>query len=173
MGLDMYLYKCNEEDYLRRKDSEDALRWMFVEAQCEKWERELPLLFKPQMTEEQCAKHKCKLAIFWRKANQIYGWLVDNVGADLNGDVTLVGKEQIVSLRNTCEQVIRDGIGPKGYIRKRVCRRLLPTTEGPYFGDYIYDKDYMDEVRYTLAELNKLIDTTDFEKEVLLFASSW
>lgn len=172
MGLDMYLYKCKKEDYLRRKDSEDALSWMFVEAQCAKWERELPLLFKPQMTEE-CAEHQCKLAIFWRKANQVYGWLVDNAGADLNGDVTLVTKEHILALRNACEQVIRDGIGPKGYIRKRVCKCLLPTTKGPFFGDYNYNNDYMDEVRYTLTELNKLIETTDFEKDVLLFTSSW
>ena len=46
--------------------------------------------------------------VYWRKANQIHGWMERNVcaGECENCEEYVITKDQLVHLRNTCQQVL-------------------------------------------------------------------
>jgi hypothetical protein len=103
-------------------------------------------------------------AAYWRKANHIHKWFVDNVqdGQDDCGTYH-VSREQLTELRNVCQQVLDD--------RDQACD-LLPTRDGFFFGGTDYDEYYWDSLEYTVEQLDKLLDPKydDFDFE---YQSSW
>ena len=50
---------------------------------------------------------------------------------------------------------------------------LLPTVVGFFFGDTGYDNYYMDDVKYTYAVLDEIINKTDWDKQCVYYSSSW
>lgn len=142
-----------------------------------------------------------KEVVYWRKANAIHQWFVDNVqdGSD-DMDYYEVSKEQIEELRDVCAEVmsvieLEDGKVSCGYSFKqnengewervdywedgKVVKNpnevamILPTQSGFFYGCTDYNQYYYECVKRTLAELNKLLKETDFEKEYLVYTSSW
>lgn len=102
-------------------------------------------------------------AQYWRKANAIHRWFVDNVqdGID-NCQEYYVGREQLESLRNLCTEVL-DGAPPED---------RLPTSAGFFFGSTDYDEDYRDDLRQTVKGLDRAL--TDFNDEwEFRYSSSW
>ena len=69
---------------------------------------------------------------YWRKANAIHKWFVDNVqgGTDDCGDYT-VSREQLQELAELCEQALAD---PDFAVEN------LPTRSGFFFGGTEYDE---------------------------------
>ena len=139
--------------------------------------------------------------IYWRKANAIHQWFVDNIqdGSD-DMEYYEVSKEQIEELRDVCAEVmsvieLEDGKVSCGYSFKQnedgewervdfwedgkivknpnEVAEILPTQSGFFFGCTDYDQYYYEYIKRTLAELNKLLKETDFEKEYLVYTSSW
>lgn len=134
---------------------------------------------------------------YWRKANHIHNWFVNAVqdGIDdccYHNEVT---KEVLEELLATCEEVLKRSVlipGPviNGYTYKdgakipnleegkyiadvSVAQALLPTTSGFFFGGTEYDEYYYDQVKYTAETVKKILETTDFDKEMVYYISSW
>lgn len=102
---------------------------------------------------------------YWRKANQIHNWFVENVqdGNDDCGSYE-VSKEDLEALLATCADVLAD---------PSQAESLLPTTGGFFFGDTEYDEYYMQDIKETINILTKVIAETDFEKQMVYYVSSW
>ena len=116
---------------------------------------------------------------YWRKANHIHKWFVDNVqnGED-DCDSYEVTKEQLeelleicIAVRDASKLVNEDG---NKYIKNpSLAESLLPTQDGFFFGGTSYDEWYLYDIRYTIKELHKILRTTDFENEIVFYTSSW
>lgn len=105
--------------------------------------------------------------MYWRKANQIRKWFVDNT--DLNEDDNCmyvdVSKEQLEELIETCKQVLANN---------NKARSLLPTDNiGCFFGSDHYDEWYFNELENTVNDLQTVIDETDWENENVYYYDWW
>ena len=88
-------------------------------------------------------------AIYWRKANAIHKWFVDNVqdGVDDCGNYG-VATGQLKELAETCRKVLND---------KSLASELLPSQSGFFFGGTDYDELYFNDLEYTAIQIEKLL----------------
>jgi len=102
---------------------------------------------------------------YWRKANAIHQWFVDNVqdGTDDCGEYH-VGREQLKSLMELCEQIVA---------KPKLGAELLPTQGGFFFGSTNYDDWYIQEAKHTAERLNKILNDPAFTKCDFYYQSSW
>lgn len=103
---------------------------------------------------------------YWRKANAIHKWFVDNVqdGNDDRCSYT-VSSTELSMLRDVCIEVLAT---------KNV--DLLPTQDGFFFGSTDYDDHYHDDLEYTVSVLNDLLRENEFdttESRIFIYESSW
>lgn len=86
---------------------------------------------------------------YWRKANAIHAWFVDNVqdGKDDNEDHE-VSREELQSLYNACSMVLDGRAKPE---------EVLPTRGGFFFGDTAYDGRYFDILEDTMVILDNAL----------------
>lgn len=121
--------------------------------------------------------------MYWRKANHIHSWFVENVqDGDDDCGTYYISTEALKKLLSVCEDVINasklvdgqvyDGTAydkdhPDGLVKRRpgkviedatVAKELLPTREGFFFGCYEYDRDYLDEVKRTHTWAARMLD---------------
>jgi hypothetical protein len=99
---------------------------------------------------------------YWRKANQIHRWFVENVqhGVDECQSVD-VGRVQLKDLRDLCKRALETE-NPL----------LLPPQAGFFFGTTGVGQDYWDDIRETIEVINKCF--TDFtESWDFTYRSSW
>ena len=89
-------------------------------------------------------------AMYWRKANHIHKWFVENVqnGEDDCGTYP-VSLDQLKDLRDLCEEVIN---------KRDEASELLPTQAGFFFGTQDYDEYYFEDIIDTYNDLRKIID---------------
>jgi len=112
---------------------------------------------------------KCKVTtiefelIYWRKANAIHKWFVDNV-QEGNDDCKnyYVADEQLRKLLNLIEKVLKN---------RELAGELLPTQKGFFFGGEEYDEYYWGELERTQKELNNLLISG--MEESFYYQSSW
>ena len=106
---------------------------------------------------------------YWRKANHIHKWFVDCVqdGED-DCEKYEVTKSNLLDLKAVCEEVL----SLKGKDESRI-EEILPTTSGFFFGGTAYDEYYFSDVEETIRIINNVLETTDFEKELVVYQSSW
>ena len=102
---------------------------------------------------------------YWRKANQIHKWFVDNVqnGVDDCGEYK-VTEEQLIELRDTCNQVLND---------HSLAEELLPAQSGFFFGNTDYDEWYYNSLEYTVQTINEIINDKPYCLDDLYYSSSW
>lgn len=103
---------------------------------------------------------------YWRKQNAIHRWFVENMqdgedDCDYHAEVT---KEDLRDLLNLCNRILHN---------KSLASELLPTQGGFFFGETAYDDWYMDGIQYTADKIYEIFNTTDFEKEMIYYISSW
>lgn len=134
---------------------------------------------------------------YWRKANAIHDWFVNHVqdGEDDCEYHQEVTKGVLEDLLFTCEKVlancemvsgkIKNGITYENgqtkinwidgqYIKDDgVAQELLPTTAGFFFGSTDYDEYYVQDIKDTIDIITRVLETTDFEKEMIYYVSSW
>lgn len=106
---------------------------------------------------------------YWRKANHIHKWFVDCVqdGED-DCEKYEVTKSNLLDLKAVCEEVLSLKGKDEGKIEE-----ILPTESGFFFGSTSYDEYYFSEVEGTIKIINEVLETTDFEKELVVYQSSW
>lgn len=103
---------------------------------------------------------------YWRKANAIHRWFVDNVQDGV--DDCCVHRE----LTRSDLETLRD-IAHKVLINPEFADELLPTQSGFFFGDTQYDEWYFEDIQNTITQINKILESTDFNTEALYYVSSW
>ena len=54
-----------------------------------------------------------------------------------------------------------------------VACELLPTTEGFFFGSTDYDQWYLEDIESTIEQIAKILETTDFDTEYVIYEASW
>ena len=133
---------------------------------------------------------------YWRKANQIHAWFVDHVqdgedDCDYHHEVT---KEILEELRDTCIEVLSESVMVVGQVKNgssctngkwvdnyepgkviinpEVAKALLPTQSGFFFGGTDYDEYYVEDLKYTIDMINRVLATTDFNTQMLYYRSS-
>ena len=103
--------------------------------------------------------------MYWRKANQIHNWFVENVQRGLDDESkNEVSKEKLMQLQKLIDEVIEDN---------SKAEELLPSLEGLFYGDTEYNERYFKQLRGTKRKLKKVIDETDFNSYKLIYHSSW
>ena len=107
--------------------------------------------------------------MYWRKANQIRRWIVDHTeyDDDSNCEFFELTKDDLVALRDDCLRVLGNG---------NLAREIMPTSEGFFFGCTNYDAGdgwYLNTLEHTVEELNKILETTDFETEAIDYYEWW
>lgn len=156
MGLDMYL---SEKEWHRISDETKlkALREIL----------DVDALHVGEMLVTTEVEH-----IYWRKVNAVHGWFVDNVqdGEDDCSEYP-VAVEDLQKLKEACVQVIDD---------PELAEELLPTRAGCFFGDNAYDEHYLNDLHFTIASINRLMDHVALKRLVdpeyvprLIYQSSW
>lgn len=102
-------------------------------------------------------------AIYWRKANAIHQWFVENVQENVDDCGTYyVGLEKLKKLLNTINTCLAD---------RNECDKLLPVQEGFFFGNTEYDEHYFEELERTRDKLSILIHK--YPHDEYYYHSSW
>ena len=102
---------------------------------------------------------------YWRKANAIHKWFVDNVqdGKDDCGEYC-VPAEDLNKLMETCFQVLAN---PK------LGKELLPTTDGFFFGGTDYDNGYLQDLKNTVEICKIALDALEDDNSSVYYQASW
>lgn len=98
---------------------------------------------------------------YWRKANHIHKWFVDNVqdGED-NCAEYYVSKEKLKDLLKLCKDSLEN---------KDMAQQLLPTSSGFFFGSTDYDEYYYQDIEDTIKIIEPLIESDGD----IYYHSSW
>ena len=145
MGLDMYLFAKRFMWY-----NEDNLK------------QEVASAF-PELPEGVLPKEVQFEVGYWRKANAVHKWFVDNVQED-NDDCGYyyVSKNKLKELKSLCEQVLKDN---------EKASELLPTQSGFFFGNTDYGMMYEEDLENTIQIIDRaLAMPAGYELE---YHSSW
>jgi hypothetical protein len=191
MGLDMYLERCNRK------------AWGYKNLDLDEVKKSKPALYeelKPYI-HQRGSEHFHWESLFeevgyWRKANAIHKWFVDNVqdGVD-NCEYYEVSKEQLEELLDICKTVKDKTQLKKGWVHNgdtfangkwcpnyeegdtitnpEVAAELLPTQDGFFFGSTEYDEYYMADIVETIDILTNVLETTDFDTHMITYCASW
>jgi hypothetical protein len=197
MGLDMYLY---EEKYISRHkslaESYDTYRTEFEVAS--------QILNLAGLRAEVDGGVTVQATVmYWRKANQIHNWFVTNVDERAQEERTYVSREQLIELRDTCQEVldktelepgkIHAGTSWSGGDRverfedgmvianPEVAESLLPTTSGFFFGSTDYNEWYLKDLQATIEGIDlalanqavKVIDGKEYHSTEFYYYASW
>jgi hypothetical protein len=174
MGLDMYL---TAKRYLWQGRAEsNAIGKAIREA------LNVPAEFRPvgymRMEDEDdaIAKEVTVNVGYWRKANAIHGWFVNNVqGGEDECRPHEVSAEQLEQLRVAVQGALdaHDTMTEEG--AKEVAMRLLPPCKGFFFGSSDIDEWYWGDLRTTLQIIDaaKLLMGDDGNGWTLYYRSSW
>ena len=144
MGLDMHLSK---KTYVQNWDHHTPE------------ERHEVIVKKGGKLVETIKAHRVKYieeeVAYWRKANHIHKWFVDNVqGGEDNCNQYYVENSDLVNLLEVCKKVKED---------PSKAEELLPTTEGFFFGSTDYNEYYMKDIDYTIEILEEAISEYELE----------
>lgn len=152
MGLDSYLYK---KSYVRSGD------WYKPEARMEvevKTGGKVDERIKPERI-----KYVAEEVAYWRKANQIHNWFVQNVqgGVD-NCQSSYVSRDNLEDLLDLCKQVDSDN---------ELADSLLPSASGFFFGGTEYDEWYFKDIKNTITFLEDCL--SDELADEFEYSASW
>lgn len=103
---------------------------------------------------------------YWRKANAVHQWFVDNVqkGTDDCGTYE-VSTDKLKELLDIINEILSD---------KSKAKSLLPTTNGFFFGSTDYDEYYFEDLKYTKTLIENLLSNDELMKSWYLeYSSSW
>lgn len=159
MGLDMYLYVRKYESKTQWNENKNVSIKDF-------YPKELHYLASKHYKDNFLSKTTEYQVGYWRKANAIHKWFVDNCGYGKdNCERYYVSRNALKQLLKLCNQVINN---------KDQAEQLLPTQKGFFFGDTKYDEWYFEDVEYTIALVKRVINFLEKNKEYdCIYNASW
>lgn len=152
MGLDMYLYS---KTYISNSE------WVKPEMR-----REV-IVKKGGEIDPNIDPKKIKYVVeevgYWRKANAIHKWFIDNVqnGIDDCGTYT-VKRSQLQSLYDICKEILES---------RDKAPELLPSQSGFFFGGTEYDDGYFGDLATTMEIIEGAL--SDQSADYFEYHSSW
>lgn len=156
MGLDMYLSK---KTYIGNNYRDENERIKIITPKVDN--SLFPI--KTEIKEERIVNIEERVG-YWRKANQIHKWFVENIQ---NGEDDCreyyVDKSQLKQLFDICKEVLEN----KENIEK--VKELLPIQKGFFFGSYDYDEYYFEDIENTIKIIEPLLE----EEGKFYYQSSW
>lgn len=181
MGLDMYLTK---KTYIGAE----------YEHRDVKAEVNITIMGEPVKIDPKKITYIQESAAYWRKANHIHDWFVQNV-QDGEDDCKeyYVSKENMQELLDTCKTVAKslkdspvikkkEKVGFKDgedlyeefdvFTNTEVAEELLPTSPGFFFGGTEYGRYYLEDVEETIKILEVLLESVDSRSE-FYYQASW
>lgn len=186
MGLDMYLYASEYIGGWKHSSGEDKKKFKAIA----KTTGLKPTGESPSFTVRATVG-------YWRKANAIHNWFVQNVqnGKD-DCQESHVTREQLGELRELCKQVLDsvetvEGELPNGtsyYPDGRVVEHkvpgavvaqpglaaaILPSKAGFFFGNTEYNEYYLDDLRDTVTIVDRVLSDKSLEGCDFYYKSSW
>lgn len=194
MGLDMSLYRANKKigtfkDVLKINSE-------LFGANSEKYKKEYDKFMFEKGPENYKWKSILGEVAYWRKANAIHKWFVDNIQDGIDDcEYYLVTKENIQELQNIVKKVINSCnlISGKVYAGihyenkepvvdyvdglviedSTTAQELLPTEEGVFFGNTDYDEFYYRNLLYTFHICESILNFFPFDEYYLIYNSCW
>ena len=150
MGLDMYLSKKTYVKYWEHNGDNN-------------YDVKVTKAGNPTKIDPKKVSYVVEEVGYWRKANQIHQWFVDNVqgGVDDCRDA-YVERDKLEELLNLCKIVSID---------KDKAEQLLPTASGFFFGGTGYDEWYYEQINDTIEILEEAL--SDDEADHFEYHSSW
>ena len=150
MGLDMYLSKKTYVKYWEHNGDNN-------------YDVKVTKAGEPTKIDPKKVSYIVEEVGYWRKANQIHQWFVDNVqgGVDDCRDA-YVERDKLEQLLNLCKIVSID---------KDKAEQLLPTASGFFFGGTGYDEWYYEQINDTIEILEEAL--SDDEADHFEYHSSW
>lgn len=134
---------------------------------------------------------------YWRKANHIHNWFVENIqdGKDDCSYHREVTEDDLHELLDVCQRVLDScemvdaklNVGTQYsngkaipifedgqlVVDSTVAAELLPSVSGFFFGGTEYDSYYVEDIKKTINIINKVLETTDFDTQMVYYRSSW
>jgi hypothetical protein len=163
MGLDMYLHK---ETYVgAQHEYRDVQGTINLTCKGDNDEREkIDIVFHKVVS---ITEH----VLYWRKANHIHKWFVDNVqnGKD-DCEEYHVFRSTLEELFQVCDELLRV---PEGDERNNLAMKLLPPQQGFFFGTYDINEWYWNEVIKTHECLKAILDEPYNINISYKYQSSW
>ena len=101
---------------------------------------------------------------YWRKANAIHGWIINNSGAVDDCTPIHVSKNALIQLRDDCQKVLDEGT-------VETALELLPPASGFFFGSTEIDDWYWQDIKETVTKLTEIINSTIDDQEFEYHAS--
>lgn len=147
MGLDMYLHKRTHVD-LEKKNKRTQLAEIFDDEKL----KEIPEYYINIQYMEEVG--------YWRKANHIHHWFVQNVqnGVD-DCDHYVVSRKKLEELRQICMNVLEN---------REDAAAFLPTSSGFFFGDVKYNDYYFDQIERTIDIVSVILISDTLDNDCVL-----
>ena len=122
---------------------------------------------------------------YWRKANSVHNYFVTKVikNEDLEDLYNIVIK--VLDNIELIDGKVHNGDFYNGFkfvpnyeegkvIKdSTICKELLPTVSGFFFGSTDYDEFYYDDLVHTKKILEKILNEVDFDKYHVYYWASW
>ena len=114
---------------------------------------------------------------YWRKANAIHNWFIENVaGGEDDCEPFYVSREELQELHQTLLKVIAlkgnttESVDPTV---EETIEELLPTQSGFFFGGTDYDDWYWENVEWTEKRLASILEDQAFADFEFQYRASW
>ena len=155
MGLDMYLYA---NKYISKAE------WRGEEAS-KQFDEIVKIMQADEFIRKDLPSGNVTFQVaYWRKANQIHKWFVDNVqDGDDDCREYSVDREQLQKLLDTCHKVKADA---------SLADEYLPPSQGFFFGSNAIDEWYWQDIDGTIEMLTDTLAHTP-EDYGFTYQSSW
>lgn len=160
MGLDMYL-EIRKSEY-RSKYSKNKGSRLKLEYPKDITE------FIPDLTDLRISRQTNYEVGYWRKANQIHNWFMQNCARRDEYDNPIddcrpieITVDKLEELLDTCKKVLAD---------HSLAGSLLPTTDGFFFGSTEYDDYYFGELEQTIEIIEPVLKFAKHKLEIKDYA---
>lgn len=160
MGLDMYL-EIRKSEY-RSKYSKDKGSRLKLEYPKDITE------FIPDLTDLRISRQTNYEVGYWRKANQIHNWFMQNCAERDEYDNPIddcrpveITVDKLEALLDTCKKVLAD---------HSLAGSLLPTADGFFFGSTEYDDYYFGELEQTVEIIEPVLKFAKHKLEIKDYA---
>lgn len=163
MGLDMYLEK---KTYVQQWAHQEVKNSVSV-----KFGTKKRTDIKPERV-----SYIVEQVMYWRKANHIHQWFVDNCqGGQDDCREAYVSEEQLKQLAELCESVVsKKQLVESGLTE--LAENELPTQKGFFFGSTEYDEYYFETCEETAKVIRELLNEKPMEGASggdFYYSSSW
>jgi hypothetical protein len=165
MGLDMYLHakKYVEKVNWQALNDNDELSYDSPEVVFPLWNNIVETAGMKDVAVDIYGVHVEVTCAYWRKANQIHKWFVDNVqGGEDNCGEYYVSHEKLKSLLDLVNRALAER-NPN----------LLPPQEGFFFGGTDIDEWYWNDLKNTKSKLDRVFALPEMSKLSFYYTSSW